>query len=157
MPTRKSGGKSPARTTSRNKGQVGSETAVGTTVSGPSHPTASLTELADHAAEQQTLAEAMPYNSAKKSEYGALSSAAPPEGPHHPMPSPTTGAGTLSEKNESDKTGPATLEPQSLDGSLENRSVFSARWCSRLPSWPFTCASLSRSEMTASYTTLSSA
>ena len=39
------------------------------------------------------------------------------------MPSPTTGAGTLSEKNESPKTGPATLEPQSLDGSLESKRV----------------------------------
>jgi catalase len=123
MPTRKSGGKSGARATSKNKGQVGSETAVGTTVAGPSLPIASLTELADHAAEQQTLAEAMPFNSAKPSEYGAPSTSAPPEGPHQPMPSPTTGAGTLSEKNESSKTGPVTLEPQSVDGSLESKRV----------------------------------
>ena len=66
MPTRKSRGKSAARATSKDKGQVGSERAVGTTVSGPSHPTASLTEVADHAAEQQALAEAMPFNSAKR-------------------------------------------------------------------------------------------
>jgi catalase len=125
MPTRKSGGKSAARATSKNKRQVGSKRAVGTTVSGPSHPTADLTELAVHAAEQQTLAEAMPFNSAKRSEYGAPTSA-PPEGPHQPAPSPTTGAGTLSEKNESPKTGPATLEPQSLDGSLESKRVNSA-------------------------------
>jgi catalase len=126
MPTRKSRSKSPARATSKGKGQVGSDNAVGTTVSGPSHPTASLTDLADHAAEQQTLAEAMPFNSAKSSEYGAPSTAAPAEGPHQPMPSPSTGAGTLSEKNESLKTGPATLEPQSLNGSLENKRVNSA-------------------------------
>ena len=126
MPTRKSGGKSAARATSKDKGQVGSEKAVGTTVSGPSHPTASLTELADHAAEQQALAEAVPFNPAKPSEYGAPSSSAPPRGPHQPMPSPTTGAGTLSEKNESLKTGPATLEPQSLDGTLESKRVNSA-------------------------------
>jgi catalase len=123
MPTRKSRGKSPGRATSKDKGQEGSETAAGTTVSGPSHPTASYTELADHAAEQQTLAEAMPFNSAKASEYGATSKSGPPEGPHPPLPSPTTGAGTLSEKNESPKTGPATLEPQSLDGSLESKRV----------------------------------
>ena len=123
MPTRKSEGKSAARATSKDKGQVGSEKAVGTTVSGPSHPTAGLTELADHAAEQQTLAEATPFNSAKPSEYGAPSTAAPPEGPHQPMPSPKTGAGTLSEKNESLKTGLATLEPQSLDGSIESKRV----------------------------------
>ena len=123
MPTRKSGGKSPSRATAKDKGQGGSETAVGTTVSGPSHPIASFTELADHAAEQQTLAEAMPFNSAKPFEYGARSKSGPPEGPHQSMPSPTTGAGTLSEKNESLKTGPATLEPQSLDGSLESKRV----------------------------------
>ena len=126
MPTRKSAGKSAARAPSKNKRQVGSDMAVGTTASGPSHPTASLTELADHAAEQQALAEAVPFNSAKPSEYGAPSTSAPPQGPHQPMPSPTTGAGTLSEKNESLKTGPATLEPQSLDGSLESKRVNSA-------------------------------
>src|SRR5580704_14792130 len=125
MPTRKSRGKSPTRATSREraKGQRGSEMAVGTTASGPSHPAASLTELANHAAEQQALAEAMPFNSAKDSEYGASSISLPPEGPHQAMPSLTTGAGTLSEKNESLKTGPATLESQSLDGSLESKRV----------------------------------
>jgi catalase len=65
----------------------------------------------------------MPFNAAKASEYGASSAALPPEGPHETMPSPTAGAGTLSEKNESLKTGPATLEPQSLDGSLESKRV----------------------------------
>jgi catalase len=100
--------------------------AVGTTVSGPSHPTPPLTELADHAAEQQTLVEGMPFNSAKPSEYGARSAAAPVEGPHQLMPSPTTGGGTLSEKNESLKTGAPALEPQSLDGSLEPKRVNSA-------------------------------
>jgi catalase len=94
-------------------------------VSGPSHPTASLTELADHAAEQQALAETMPFNSVKRSEYGAPSTSAPPEGPHQPMPSPSTGAGTLSEKNESLKSGPATLEPQSLEGSLGSKRIYS--------------------------------
>ena len=92
-------------------------------MSGPSHPTASVTELADHAAEQQSLAESMPFNSTKPAEYDARSASAPPEGPHQPMPSPTTGAGTLSEQNESLKTGPATLEPQSLDGSLDSKRV----------------------------------
>ena len=123
MPRRKSSGKSPARATTKDKGPSSSEKAIGTTVSGPSHPTASMTELADHASEQQTLVEAMPFNAAKPSEFGARSASAPPEGPHHPMPSPTAGAGTLSEKNESLKTGPATLEPQSLDGSLETKRV----------------------------------
>jgi catalase len=123
MATRKSGGKAPARTKPNAKG---SDMAVGTTVSGPSHPTPPLTELADHAAEQQALVEGMPFNSAKPSEYGARSTGAPVEGPHEPMPSPTTGAGTLSEKNESLKTGAPALEPQSLDGSLGPKRVNSA-------------------------------
>jgi catalase len=128
MPTRKSPAKPPVRATSKNKGKgdAGSETAVGTTTSGPSYPIASQTELADHAAEQQTLSEAMPFNSAKSAEYGASPATAPPEGPHRSMPSPTAGAGTLSEKNGSLKTGPAALGPQSLDGSLESKRVNSA-------------------------------
>jgi catalase len=97
--------------------------AAGTTVSGPSHPAPPMTELADHAAEQQTLVEAVPFNAAKPSEYGAHSSATPVEGPHQAMPSPSSGAGTLSEKNESLKTGAPALEPRSLDGSLEPQRV----------------------------------
>jgi catalase len=128
MPTRKRRGKSPTRATTKekSKGQRGSEMAVGTTVSGPSHPPASRTALADHAAEQQALAAGMPFNSAKQAEFGASSTSLPPEGPHLPMPSATSGAGTLSEKNGSLKTGTAALEPQSLDGSLESKRVNSA-------------------------------
>jgi catalase len=122
MPTRKRA-KSPVRGASKPKGRAGSEKSIGTTASGPSHPTASVTELADHAAEQQTLAESMPFNSTKPAEYEARYASAPPEGSHQPMPSPTTGAGTLSEQNESLKTGPAALEPQSLDGSLDSKRV----------------------------------
>jgi catalase len=126
MATRKTGSKASVRAKPKINRQIGSDSAVGTTVSGPSHPTPALTELADHAAEQQMLVEGMPFNSAKPSEYGARSTAAPVEGPHEPMPSPTTGAGTLSEKNESVKTGAPMLEPQSLDGSLESKRVNSA-------------------------------
>jgi catalase len=126
MPTRKSRAKSPVRAASKAKDHAGSDKAVGTTVSGPSHPTASLTEMADHAAEQQALVESVTFNSTKAAEYDARFASAPPEGAHRPMPSPTTGAGTLSEKNQSAKTGSATLEPQSLDGSLESKRVNSA-------------------------------
>src|ERR1700733_8909319 len=126
MPTRKSQVKSPVRAAFKGKRRVGSNKAVGTTVSGPSQATASMTELAHHAAEQQTLAEAMPFNSAKPAEYGAPSKATPPTGAHRAMPSLSSGAGTLSEKNDSVKTGPATIEPQSLDGSLESKRVNSA-------------------------------
>ena len=123
MPTRKSRVKAPPRASSKDKRRARSAMAVGTTVSGPSHPTASTTELAEHASEQQSLAEGMPFNSAKPSEFGASSTSLPAEGAHLPMPSPTTGAGTLSEKNESLKTGAATLDTQSLDGSLQNKRV----------------------------------
>jgi catalase len=125
MATRKSGGKSSARPKSKASSS-GSHKAVGTTSSGPSHPAPSGTEVADHAAEQQMLVEAMPFNAAKPSEYGAPSAALPVEGPHESMPSPKTGAGTLSESNESDKTGAPALEPQSLGGSLESKRVNSA-------------------------------
>ena len=126
MPTRKSRVKSPLRATFKGKRPVGSNMAVGTTVSGPSQPMASMTDLANHIAEQQILAEAMPFNSAKPAEYGASSKATPPTGAHRAMPSVSSGAGTLSEKNGSLKTGSATIEPQSLDGSLESKRINSA-------------------------------
>jgi catalase len=125
MPTKNSRAKAPVRAT-KVKGQAASDSAVGTTVSGPSHPTESITELAEHAVEQETLADSMPFNSNKTAEYDAPSTSAPPEGVHTRMPSPSAGAGTLSEKNESLKTGPATLGPQSLDGALESKRVNSA-------------------------------
>jgi catalase len=123
MPTRKSRAKAPVRAASKPKSHAGSEAAVGTTVSGPSHPSTSFADLADHAAEQQALAESVPFNPTKQAEYDARSACAPPEGSHQPMPSPTAGAGTLSERNESAKAGPATLQPQSLDGTLRSKRV----------------------------------
>ena len=48
MPSRKSRAKPPGRAISKGQRRVHSEMAVGTTVSGPSHQTESLTELADH-------------------------------------------------------------------------------------------------------------
>jgi catalase len=127
MPTRKSRGRTPAATTkSKTKRSAGSKKAVGTTASGPSHPSSSLTQLAKHAAEQQALVDATPFNSAKPSEFGAQALRQPPQGPHEPMPSETTGASTLSEANDTGKTGAATLEPQSLDGALASKRVNSA-------------------------------
>jgi catalase len=125
MPTQKSRARSPASATAKNPAKRGSGAAVGTTVSGPAHATASSTAIAGHASEQQALAEAMPFNSAKRAEYGGAAMK-PVEGPHEPMPSPSAGAGTLSEKNVSSKTGAAPLEPRSLDGTLQNKRVNSA-------------------------------
>ena len=128
MATRKSAAKGPVRTKHSNKTTSSRQSAAGkgTTASGPSNPGPPTTELADHAAQQAALAEAMPFNAAKPGEYAPADPTKPPQGPHENMPSPTTGASTLSEKSESAKTGPATLEPQSLKGSLESKRVNSA-------------------------------
>jgi len=128
MATRKSGAKGPARakSSSKTKSNRESGTALGTTASGPSNPGEPATALAQHAAEQAALAEGMPFNAAKSSEYAPADPTDPPEGAHQDMPSPTTGASTLSEENASPKTGTATLEPQTLDGSLASKRVNSA-------------------------------
>jgi catalase len=124
MPQRKGRAK-PA--SSKKPSPRGSQSAVGTTVSGPSHPDpANANAVAIHAEEQEALAAGMPFNSAKPSEFGAGQATAPAEGAHEEMPSPNTGAGTLSEKNESSKTGAPTLEPQSLEGALAAKRVNSA-------------------------------
>jgi catalase len=128
MPTRKSGARGPARSKSGSKTKASheSETARGTTVSGPSSSGRPDTALAEHAAEQSALAEAVPFNAAKPSEYAPADPTEPSEGAHEEMPSPTAGASTLSEKNASAKSGAATLEPQSLDGSLASKRINSA-------------------------------
>jgi catalase len=123
MPKRKSAAKSHATAKSPKKA---SKTAVGTTASGPSHPGGAATELAAHAAEQQSLAAGRTFNAGKAGEYGLSHVAKPLAGEHEAMPSPTTGAGTLSEKNESAKTGAPALQRRSVDGSLESKRVNSA-------------------------------
>jgi catalase len=82
--------------------------------------------MASHAADQESLAVAVPFNVNKPSEYGYDSSVAPPEGVTAEMPSPSAGAGTLSEENESEKTGPAAVEPVAIGGGLERVRVNSA-------------------------------
>ncbi len=128
MPTRKSGARGSARSKSGAKGKSGrqSDSAAGGTVSGPSHSGEPATELAEHAAEEAALAEAMPFNAGKASEYAPADPTEPPEGAHEELPSPAAGASTLSEKNGSAKSGSATLEPQTLDGSLASKRVNSA-------------------------------
>ena len=128
MATRKSGARGPARSKSPGKAKSSrqSDTALGSTVSGPSRPGHPDTELAEHAVEQAALAEAMPFNAAKSSEYAPADPSQPPEGAHEEMPSPSAGASTLSESNASAKSGAATLEPHTLDGSLAAKRVNSA-------------------------------
>jgi len=100
-----------------------SPTAAGTTSSGPSHPDSPLSELAVHAAEEEALAVAMPFNRGKPDEYGYDNAIAPTAGTTVEPSSPMTGAATLSEQNVSTKTGEPALEPVGLDGSLASKRV----------------------------------
>jgi catalase len=99
---------------------------TGTTAGGPSHPAEAATEMARQAADQQELAASMPFNANKAAEYGNKQARNPPAGAHSALPSPSAGAGTLSERNESVKTGAPTLEPKAVDGSLARVRVNSA-------------------------------
>jgi catalase len=126
MPTRKSGAKAPRSNSQKSPPKKQSAAAQGSTVSGPSHPHAPGNEPAVQAAEQAELAEKMPYNAIKASEYAPAAASSPPQGPHHSMPSPSTGASTVSEQNESAKNGAPALEPRTLDGALADKRVNSA-------------------------------
>jgi catalase len=105
---------------------VAGATGAGSTSAGPAHPGTPETDMATHAQEQEALAAAMPSNPLKASEYGYDNAVSPSEGVSTPPPSPKAGAGTLSEKNSSDKTGLAALEPTSVGGSLDRVRVNSS-------------------------------
>jgi catalase len=105
---------------------VSSPTGAGTTSSGPSHPGAPKNDMASHGADQETLAAAMPENDSKPAEYGYDHAIAPVAGATIEMPSASAGAGTLSERNESPKTGAPALEPVGVGGSLDRVRVNSA-------------------------------
>ncbi len=100
-----------------------SEAAAGTTTSGASHPGVPRTAMAQHAAEEASIAEAMPFNANARSEHGYENAVAPRAGATSEMPSPQTGASTLSEGSVSSKTGAAADEPMALDGALTARRV----------------------------------
>ncbi len=100
-----------------------SPTAAGTTTSGPSHPGSLRTAMAEHAAEEASLAATMPFNENKPGEYGYAHAVAPQEGSSSKMPSPVTGASTLSEGNDSTKTGAPALRPVALEGALTTKRV----------------------------------
>jgi catalase len=126
MATRKSGARAPLRSKSKDAGPHASESATGTTVSGPSHPPAPATAMAQHAAEVASVTGKFPYNGTKGTEYAPSDPTRPAQGVHTELPSGTTGASTLSEANVSAKTGEAPLAPQSLDGALTTKRVNSA-------------------------------
>jgi catalase len=100
-----------------------SPTAAGTTSSGPSKPDAPQTAMARHTAEQQALAVGMKFNENKPLEFGYVHAVDPQPGATLAMPSPQTGAGTLSEENTSPKTGEPALEPVAIDGALTAKRV----------------------------------
>jgi catalase len=99
----------------------GSDSATGTTVSGPTRPPSRASALAAHAAEIESIAAAVPANANKAAEYGVPARAAPPEGAHLSPPSKTTGASTLSEANASAKTGRPAVAPVAPAGALESQ------------------------------------
>ena len=113
MASRKKGARAPARNKALKTAGLEGEGAP-------------IAQLAEHAAEQDSLADAMPFNPTKASEYAPADAARPSTGAHAYLPTPTTGAATLSEINVSAKTGAPALEPQSLDGSLAAKRVNSA-------------------------------
>jgi catalase len=79
--------------------------------------------MAQHAAEQASLAAAMPFNDHMRGEYGYKHAVAPREGASSKAPSPQTGASTLSEGNDSIKTGTPALRPVALEGALTAKRV----------------------------------
>ncbi len=121
-----------SKATKKSKGSgatgsaLASATGAGSTSSGPTHPSAPSNAMAAHAADQQTLAAALPANPTKPREYGYKNAVAPAEGGTVKMPTPTAGAGTLSEKNESEKTAAAAIDPVSIEGALARVRVNSA-------------------------------
>jgi len=123
MVTRKSGGRAPTRSKSETESSRGSESAGGTTVSGPSHPRPPTTALADHAAEVAAVVGKFPYNGSKGSEYAPADPTQPAAGVHADLPSLTAGASTLSEVNASAKTGEPPAGSQSVDGVLTAKRV----------------------------------
>jgi catalase len=119
--------KAPARekrATPKNPGAAG-------TTAGPAHPVtpASDSPFLEQAADQQTLAAAMPFNAGKKAEYGYQAALKPVSGASTDMPSATAGAATLSEANDTGKTGPGAVDPAAPGGELGRVRVNSAgRW-----------------------------
>ncbi len=100
-----------------------SPTGAGTTSGGPSDAGSPSTAMARHAAEEASLAAAMPFNENKRGEYAYENAVAPQEGASSEMPSPQTGASTLSEGNDSTKTGAPALREVALEGGLTAKRV----------------------------------
>jgi catalase len=70
-------------------------------------PAADDDALARLAEEQNAIAAEFPFNRTKAQEHGREHAVNPAEGDHHPLPSVQVGASSLSESNDSGKSGPA--------------------------------------------------
>src|ERR1700716_12151 len=118
---------SPAQTP-REKNRAPSSPSSAITVGGAAKPAApdGNSAVLQHAAEQQSLAEAMPFNQGKKSEYGYTAAIEPAAGASTEMPSATAGAATLSEINGNRKTGAAAIDSIAVDGGQARVRVNSA-------------------------------
>jgi catalase len=106
-----------------SKQKKSSPSAAGTTSSGASRPGAARTAMAQHADEQESLAASMPFSQNKPGEYGYQHATRPQQGVSAKAPSAQSGASTLSEENESPKTGSAALKPAAVAGSLAAKRV----------------------------------
>jgi catalase len=116
----------PPKKPSQGNMRTASATGAGNTSSGPGHPAAPKNDMAVHAQEQESLASSMAANESKAFEYGYDNAVAPREGVRIERHSPTAGAGTLSEKNASAKSGAPALEALSMDGALDRVRVNSS-------------------------------
>ena len=101
---RKTPPKSPAPKASKARSGA-SRTSARSTTSGPARKSPKALEPATaKAAATEATASAIPFNTAKASEYGAAASE-PPAGQAVPLADPSVGASTLSETNSSEKVG----------------------------------------------------
>jgi catalase len=107
-----------SRTAKAKAKRRASPSGAGSTSSGPSHGTPPETALAEVAEAHQRVASAMPSNVSKPHEFGYKHAIEPIAGQTVSMPNAEAAAGTLSEENDTGKTGAPTLEVSSVDGRL---------------------------------------
>jgi catalase len=84
--------------------------------SGPGHASNAEEALAQKAADKQALAAAMPFNASKPLEIGRDNALTPTHGQAFQAPSRAATGSTLSEKNQSDKTG--STAPQGVNATI---------------------------------------
>jgi catalase len=116
--------KSPSAKSEKSEQGLAKSAGSGLTSSGPSRPPKiPATAMGKHGAEQESLAAGVPFNTAKAGEYGLKNALSPMAGAAQQMPSNTAGAGTLSEAQQSAKTGSPAVAPTAPDGALTAKRV----------------------------------